>query len=175
MELKPNSAKRTAEDAISFIYQMGGDVKESVRRELQANDDRVQRLLDRMRKSTTKNEIEKLGKCIADFIAYGQELKQAVEPQSAVDEGSIHIVSSELGGNRPPAYLVMFGRYFGPGGAMKPRAFAEEGDLRNFLSKEVHIDQNKVDEAIQNLNRSKSTSIHNVVLSKDEQKKLELL
>ena len=170
-----DGARKAALDTLSFAHrEEGADVNQTLRRELDANEERVQTVLRDLRKSQSRDEIDKISRWLNLLVEFSQYLQKAYVSPHDFDEGVIHIVRNDLGPGRNPVYLVMFARYLGPGGALKPLTFHGEDTLQNFLTVDLHIDPMAIGKAFEQLANKGTAGIHNVRLSRTEQQWLGL-
>ena len=168
-------ARQAALDALRFARDANADMNATIRRELDANEDRIAKLLRDMRTSRTKDEIDKLSRALTTLVEFARYLQTAYVSPRYADEGAIHIVRTVT---TPPhersIYLAMFGAYFLPGGAMKPRVFQDEEALLAFLVGQVQIELGAAKNAIEEAKQRGSASIPNVMLTKHQRQALDL-
>lgn len=98
-----------------------------------------------------------------------QALQQEVKERT---EGVIHI-SDYNGPSGSKGYFVIFAPFAGEGGAVPSRRLSGLEELSEFLAKRLHIQPSSIAEALAELSRRGSTSIH-VQLTTREAKKLGL-
>lgn len=169
-------ARQAALDAIRFARDAGADINATVRRELDANEDRIALFLRNMRVSRTKEEIDQLSEALTTLVEYARYLQTAYVSPRDTDEGVIHVVNTvttEPG--KRSIFLAMFAGYSTPGGAMKPRVFHDEDSLLAFLVGQVQIELGAAKHAIEEAKQKGSASIPNVRLTKPQQQVLGLV
>jgi hypothetical protein len=167
-------ARQGALDALRYARQVGADINATVRRELDANEDRIATLLRDMRASRTKHEIDQLSRALTTLVEYSRYLQTAYVSPRDTDEGAIHIVYTTTTEQGRSIYLAMFAGYSTPGGAMKPRVFNEEDDLLAFLVGQVQIELGAAKNAIGEAELKGSASIPNVRLTIQQRQALGL-
>ena len=159
-------ARRVALDAVRAARETGADINATVRRELDANEDRIKALLRNLRASRTKDQIDQLSEALTTLVEFAQYLQTAYVSPSDADEGAIHIVNTmTTEPNQRNIYLAMFAGYFLPGGAMKPRVFHDEDALLAFLVGQVHVELGNAQKVIEQARQNGSASIQNVRLT----------
>ncbi len=89
---------------------------------------------------------------------------------SAEREGTIHLLR-EHGSGKGAEYSVVFAPFLGQGGFVPSKRFLEIQALRNFLLNTLHIRSRLVEDALEELESSRSASIYPVSLKEREVKK----
>src|SRR5260370_41973264 len=72
-----DGARKAALDTLSFANREGADVNQTLRRELDANEERVQTVLRDLRKSQSKDEIDKISRWLNVLVEFSQYLQKA--------------------------------------------------------------------------------------------------
>jgi hypothetical protein len=98
-----------------------------------------------------------------------RELEREVK---MLTEGTLHVVN--FGPVTSDDYSATYTPYTGRGGAIPARRFKSILALRSFLEDELRIRRSSVEEALSELERTRSTSIPNVRLTLRQAKKLGL-
>jgi len=86
------------------------------------------------------------------------------------NEGFLHILKHD--GKSGKQYSVVFAPIAGPGGSVPALRLSNLEELRAFLSRDLGVRQRAIDEAVEELERSGSSSISPVTLTTRQMKKL---
>jgi hypothetical protein len=95
--------------------------------------------------------------------------QQVREPR----DGVVHILKQAHAKNGEQ-YSLIFAPIAGPGGALPARRFSTLDDLRLFLAKDLHLRSSSIEDAIDEMKRTRASSIHPVSLAIRQAKKLGL-
>ena len=88
-------------------------------------------------------------------------------------EGFLHILKHN-GRGTPVEYSVIFAPIAGQGGSVPARRFTDVEELTGFLSDDIGVRRSALEEALDEVKRSDSTSIYPVTLTARQMKRLGL-
>jgi hypothetical protein len=83
-------------------------------------------------------------------------------------QGSVHVLK------HGSEYSLIFPPFYGAGGSVSARRFSSIEDLKQFLTDDLHLRRNSIDEAVDEIRRSGAGSIYPVTMTGRQAKKLGL-
>lgn len=84
--LPVGEARQSALDALQSARDAGADIKATVQRELNANEDRIATLLRDMRDSRSKDDIDSLSRALTTLVDYGRYLQTFAQVPAQIEQ-----------------------------------------------------------------------------------------
>lgn len=163
--VSPERVRQEADDYVAFLRKSGADLRNSVLSEIEANELKVNSLLQEIRAARSLGEVQVLGQQLSSAVELSKYLEAIYTTVSIPFEGAVVVQEHAAPpGQGEQVYTVMSAPHH-RAGPLKTRSFAGSRGLADFLRHELRISDHAIDEALKELERNKSASIPNVSLT----------